>query len=101
MFAGVGRGRVSKVMLGLILGGALGLLDGLSALLYPGAASMIVPIVVGSTVKGLVTGLAISVLAQKLQSSFAGVVVGLAIGLALSYLAALTPIPRVATTTWK
>jgi hypothetical protein len=41
-----------------LLGGLLGLIDGLSALLYPGTAAMILPIVVGSTIKGLVTGIA-------------------------------------------
>ena len=52
------RGNMSKPFLGLLLGGVLGLIDGLSALFYPGTAAMIVPIVVGSTIKGLVTGIA-------------------------------------------
>jgi hypothetical protein len=45
---------MSKPALGLLLGGFLGLTDGLSVRSIP-AASMIVPIVVGSTIKGLVT----------------------------------------------
>lgn len=85
---------MSKVVLGLTLGGVLGLLDGLSALLHPGTAGMIVPIVVGSTLKGLVTGLAMGVLARKLDSMLAGVLGGLVLGLLLSYLAALAPDPE-------
>ena len=85
---------MSKPALGLLLGGLLGLIDGLSALLYPGTAAMIVPIVVGSTVKGLVTGVAMGVLARRVRSVPVGIVGGLALGLALSYVAALTPDPQ-------
>jgi uncharacterized membrane protein HdeD (DUF308 family) len=85
---------MSKPALGLILGGILGLIDGLSALFYPGTASMIVPIVVGSTIKGLVTGIAMGVLARKVRSVAVGIVGGLVLGLALSYLAALAPDPQ-------
>ena len=85
---------MSKPLLGLLLGGVLGLIDGLSALLYPGTAAMIVPIVVGSTIKGLVTGIAMGVLARRVRSVPIGIVGGLALGLALSYGAALTPDPQ-------
>lgn len=85
---------MSKPSLGLLLGGLLGLIDGLSALLYPGTAAMIVPIVVGSTIKGLVTGVAMGALARRVRSLPIGIVGGLALGLALSYLAALTPDPQ-------
>jgi hypothetical protein len=86
--------NMSKPVLGLVLGGVLGLLDGLSALFYPDAASMIVPIVVGSTIKGLVTGAALGVLARRVRSTAIGALVGLALGLVLSYLAALAPDPQ-------
>ena len=82
---------MSKPALGLLIGGLLGLIDGLSALLYPGTASMIVPIIVGSTIKGLVTGVAMGVLARRLRSVPIGILGGLALGLALSYVAAMTP----------
>jgi hypothetical protein len=85
---------MSKPALGLLLGGLLGLIDGLSALLYPGTAAMIVPIIVGSTIKGLVTGVAMGVLARRVRSVPIGIVGGLALGLALSYVAALTPDPQ-------
>ena len=85
---------MSKPALGLLLGGLLGLIDGLSALLHPGTAAMIVPIVVGSTIKGLVTGVAMGVLARRVRSVPIGILGGLALGLALSYVAALTPDPQ-------
>jgi len=85
---------MSKPALGLLIGGLLGLLDGLSALFYPDAASIIVPIVIGSTIKGLVTGLALGVLARRVRSTTVGIVAGLGLGLVLSYLAALTPDPQ-------
>ena len=44
---------LSKPLLGLVLGAALGAIDGASALLYPGAEAQIVGIVLGSTAKGL------------------------------------------------
>ena len=89
-----GRGDMSKPTLGLLVGGLLGLIDGLSALLYPGTAAMIVPIVVGSTIKGLVTGAVMGVLARRVRSIPIGIVGGLVVGLALSYVAALTPDPQ-------
>src|SRR5262249_52442951 len=85
---------MSKPMLGLALGGVLGLIDGLSALFYPDAASMIVAIVIGSTIKGLVTGFALGLLARRVRSNAAGVLVGPGLGLALSYVAAMTPDPQ-------
>lgn len=72
---------MSKPMLGLLLGGVLGLIDGLSALLHPGASAMILPIVVGSTIKGLMTGIAMGALARRVQSFTVGIAGGLALGL--------------------
>ena len=87
-------GHMSKPALGLLLGGLLGLIDGLSALFYPGTAPMIVPIVIGSTIKGLVTGVAMGVLARRVRSLPVGIAGGLVLGLVLSYLAAMTPDPQ-------
>ncbi len=84
---------MSKPLLGLLLGTALGLLDGLSALFYPEAAAMIVQIVIGSTIKGLITGVAAGFFARRFQSLPKGIAFGLAIGLVLSFLAALAPDP--------
>lgn len=80
---------MSKPFLGLLLGAILGLLDGLSAWFYPAIRSQIVTIVLGSTFKGLVTGIAAGFFARKLQSLPLGILVGLMVGLLLSFLVAL------------
>jgi hypothetical protein len=71
---------------GLILGGGLGVFDGLSALVSaPEVAPQIVGIVIGSTVKGLLTGVLIGLFARKVRSFPLGLAFGLAIGLVLAY----------------
>lgn len=84
---------MNKPVFGLILGGILGIFDGLTALFYPEARPLIVSIVVGSTFKGVITGLAIGFFARKVNSIAWGTVFGLAVGLFLSYLVAAMPNP--------
>jgi hypothetical protein len=85
---------MSKPALGAVLGTVLGLLDGLSALLYPEAAAMLVQIVIGSTIKGLLTGLLAGIFARRMESLPLGILFALAVGLGLSFLAAATPDPE-------
>ena len=81
---------MSKPMLGLVLGGVLGVLDGLSALISapndPAVKAGIVGIVIGSTVKGLITGVLIGWFAKRTQSLSVAVVFGLAVGVSLAFL---------------
>ena len=84
---------MSKPVLGLLLGAALGLLDGMGAYAYPEAREQIVGIMIGSMCKGLVTGLATGYFATKLRSLPLGMLIGLAIGCFLSYLVAAMPDP--------
>ena len=71
---------------GLILGGTLGIFDGLSALVSaPEVAPQIASIVIGSTVKGLITGLAIGFFARRFRSLPLGLAFGLGIGVLLAY----------------
>ena len=79
-----------KPVLGLVVGGVLGVLDGLSAWFSPAARSFMVPIIIGSTIKGLITGLIVGYVAQRTNSMTIGVVTGLVAGLVLSFLAATT-----------
>lgn len=74
---------------GVTLGAALGLVDGLSAWFYPEARPMLAAIVIGSIVKGVLTGLAAGLVARRRRSIVLGIVTGLAVGLVLSTLAAL------------
>ncbi len=80
---------MNKPVLGTLLGTALGILDGVSALAYPDARPMIVAILIGSTIKGLLTGALAGIIAQRWKSIAWGIASGVAIGWALSSLAAL------------
>jgi hypothetical protein len=71
---------------GLILGGGLGVIDGLSALVSaPEVAPQIAGIVIGSTIKGLITGILIGFFAKKVHSLPLGLAFGLGVGLLLAY----------------
>jgi hypothetical protein len=82
---------MNKPVFGLILGGVLGIFDGLTALFTPEVQPMIVGIVIGSTIKGILTGLAIGFFARKVNSLPLGILFGLAVGFALSFLVAAMP----------
>jgi hypothetical protein len=84
---------MNKPVFGLLIGGILGVFDGLTALFYPEARPLIVTIVVGSTFKGVITGLAVGYFAKKVNSLAWGTVFGLSLGLFLSYLVAAMPDP--------
>jgi THAP4-like, heme-binding beta-barrel domain len=81
--------RMSAPLIGVLVGGVLGLFDGLSAWLYPEARPMMITIVVGSTVKGVLTGLAAGLVARWRKSLGWGVGAGIGVGFVLSTLAAL------------
>jgi hypothetical protein len=80
--------QMNKLILGLLLGGILGIFDGLTAWFTPEARAMILGIVFGSTIKGLITGIAIGFFARKVDSLPLGILFGLAVGLFLSFLVA-------------
>ncbi len=83
---------MNKVVLGLVVGGILGALDGLSALVSaPETQPQIVGIVIGSTFKGIVAGLLIGWFARKVHSVTKGVVFGFFVGLVLAFLIAMMP----------
>jgi hypothetical protein len=74
----------------MLLGAVLGLLDGLGAFAYPGVAPMMTGIIIGSTFKGILTGLVAGFCARKLNSLPLGILIGLAAGFALSLAVAAT-----------
>jgi len=78
---------MKKPVFAMLLGGVLGVFDGLTALISaPQEAPNIVGIVIGSTFKGVIAGLIIGVVALRTQSMAVGVAVGVAVGAFLAYL---------------
>jgi hypothetical protein len=77
---------LNKVLFATLLGGFLGIFDGLTAWFTPDVRSQLVGIVIGSTVKGLLTGVIIGVFSRKVHSLPAGIIFGLAVGAFFAYL---------------
>lgn len=68
---------MNKPLIGLLLGGVLGVFDGLSALISePSVAPEIVSIVIGSTMKGLMAGAIIGWFARRVPNMTLGVLFG-------------------------
>jgi hypothetical protein len=84
---------MNKVVLGLVVGGILGIFDGLSAWFTPAVRAQLLGIVIGSTVKGLVAGILIGYFAKKVNSLPLGLLFGLGVGLLLAYAVAAMPDP--------
>ena len=86
---------MNKALLGLLLGGILGVFDGLTAWFTPAVRAQLLGIVIGSTVKGLIAGVLIGYFARKVNSLPLGIMFGLAVGLLLAYaVAAMQPGPN-------
>ena len=75
---------MTKPVLGLILGGTLGLMDGLSGFFEPSLAPMMGSVITFSMLKGLVAGIAIGYLSQRVRSIAIGTIAGIAIAAVLS-----------------
>lgn len=85
---------MNKPVLGLLLGGVLGIFDGLSALVSaPETAPDIVGIVIGSTFKGILAGAIIGWIATRSRSPQTVIWSGLAIGAFFAFLIAAIPQP--------
>jgi len=82
--------RMSRPVLGLLLGTALGFVDGASGFLYPELAGAMLTVILYSTLKGVIAGAAIGYVSKKVQSLPVGIAAGLVIGGALSYLVSRT-----------
>jgi hypothetical protein len=82
---------MNKALLGLLLGGILGIFDGLTAWFTPEVRDQMVGIVIGSTFKGLIAGVLIGYFARKVQSLPLGIVFGLGVGLLLAFAIAALP----------
>jgi hypothetical protein len=77
---------MSKPVFGLLLGGILGIFDGLTALFSaPETRPEILGIIIGSTVKGLIVGLLVGFFARKVKSLPLCILFGLIVGGLLAY----------------
>ena len=80
---------LTKPMLGRAVGGTLGLLDGLSGFLEPSLAPLMTSVITFSLLKGLLSGVAIGFVSQRVHSMAVGILAGLGIAAALSLLVIL------------
>jgi F0F1-type ATP synthase assembly protein I len=79
---------MNKVLLGVLLGAILGAIDGASAWFTPAVRNQLLGIIIGSTIKGLIAGVAIGFFARKVNSLPWGIVFGLAVGFVLAFIVA-------------
>jgi hypothetical protein len=84
---------MNKIVLGLLVGGFLGIFDGLTAWFTPDVRAQLLGIVIGSTVKGLIAGVLIGYFSKKVNSLPLGILFGLGIGLLLAFGVAAIPNP--------
>jgi hypothetical protein len=80
---------LTKPMLGLVMGGSLGLLDGLSGFFEPSLAPVMGSVITFSLLKGLAAGLATGYVSQRVHSMTLGILAGTGIAAALSLLVIL------------
>ncbi len=82
---------MNKIIYGLLVGGVLGIFDGATAWFTPAVRPQILGIILGSTVKGMLAGVAAGYFARKVNSVPAGIAFGLAVGLLLAWAVAAIP----------
>ena len=71
--------HMNKPLLGLLLGGILGIFDGLTAWFTPEVRNALMGIVIGSCIKGVIGGLAIGLFSRKVHRLAAGILFGIAV----------------------
>jgi hypothetical protein len=76
---------MNKILVGLLLGAGLGAVDGMTAWFTPAVRAGIIGIVIDSTVKGMIAGVAAAWFARKVKSVSWGIVFGLLVGALLTY----------------
>ena len=79
---------MSKPLIGILLGAVLGAFDGLTAWFTPAVRDQLGAIVISSTFKGIIAGIAIGFFAKKFHSLPIGLLFGLTIGAVLAWLTA-------------
>lgn len=91
---------MNKPLVGVIAGTILGALDGATAWFTPAVRNQMDSILVGSSLKGLIVGLAAGFFARKVQSEKKGAIFGAIVGLILAGLVAAMPDPNTGENYW-
>lgn len=82
---------MNKILVGLIVGAVLGMIDGATAWFAPEVRSQMLGIIIGSTMKGIIAGIAAGWYARRVQSVPKGIVFGFVVGLLLAFAVAAMP----------
>lgn len=85
---------MNKVLSGVLIGGALGLVDGGTAWFTPAVRPEIMGILIGSSFKGMLVGIISALVARKVRSVPIGVTTGAVVGLLLAWGVAAIPQPN-------
>jgi len=91
---------MNKPLVGVIAGTILGAFDGATAWFTPAVRDQMGSILAGSSMKGLVVGLAAGFFARKVQSDGKGILFGGVIGLILAGIVASMPDPNTGQHYW-
>lgn len=89
---------MSKPLLGILLGAALGFFDGMTAWFTPEVREQMMLIVASSTFKGLVAGIVIGFIAQRVNSLPLGILIGLIVAILVTLPFALMEDPATGNT---
>jgi hypothetical protein len=82
---------MNKILVGVVVGGVLGIIDGATAWFTPEVRSQMLGIIIGSTMKGVLAGIAAGWYARRVQSVPKGIAFGFTVGLLLAFLVAAMP----------
>lgn len=91
---------MNKILVGLIVGAVLGLIDGATAWFTPQVRDQMLGIIIGSTAKGIIAGIAAGWFARKVQSVPKGIAFGFVVGLLLAFAVAAMPDPKTGEHYW-
>lgn len=82
---------MNKILVGVIVGAVLGVIDGATAWFTPEVRSLMLGIIIGSTLKGVIAGIAAGWYARRVQSVPKGIAFGFIVGLVLAFAVAAMP----------
>jgi len=91
---------MNKILVGLLVGAVLGVIDGATAWFTPQVREQMLSIIIGSTGKGIIAGIAAGWFARKVQSVPKGIAFGFVVGLLLAFAVAAMPDPATGEHYW-